>query len=240
MQRMDWRAILIVMIGALPALCPAAPCEATIRVGAPPIEEELDQSVLRAVADRLSWCLIWDGRETNITRRLAMIRDGDLDLIYDASKTEERASYSWFSNKYRDETVQLYVRSDEAVRYQSIRSFDDLLDTKAALVSLRNAWMGPDYARHRNDLLASKRVYEVERFVQARGMLLMHHADVFIAADSFAGYLQREGESRIVALDWQPYHAPVYYMFSRKTVGARQIEQFNHALAEVQRKPKER
>jgi hypothetical protein len=155
MLRSGWRAIAFALMGAVSASRLEAGCDATIRVGADHNQGEIDQVILLDVADRLDWCLIWDGRETNITRRLAMIRDGDLDLIYDASR-----------------------------------------------------------------------------------MLLIHHGDVFISPVAFSSFLGQQGETGIVALDWQPYRAPVYYMFSRKTISADQMKQFNRALASVLRKQK--
>lgn len=231
------RLILAVATGLLCLPCRADRCEATLRVAAHRTESDSDQAILQDTAVRLSWCLIWDGRETNITRRLAMLRDGEFDLVYDAFRTDERARYAWFSDKYRDERILLYIRREDAVRYGIIHSFGDLLDSRAILVTLRNAWMGPDYGSHREALLAAQRAYEVERFAQARGMLQMHHADVFIAPDTFTAYLRSENETGIVPLDWQAYQAAVHFMFSRKTVSAGQVGQFNRALAQVLKKP---
>ncbi len=165
-----------------------------------------------------------------------MLRDGEIDLVYDASRIEERARYSWFSRMCRDEQVLLYIRREDAVRYELIHSFDDLLGSRAIIVALRNAWVGPDYARYRDTLLKTKRAYEVDQVAQGRGMLLMHHADVFIAPSAVTDYLKQQNEAGIVSLDWTVYKAPVYYLFSRKTVSAAQVEQFNHALAKVLQK----
>lgn len=220
-------------MGVLSLPCPANRCDTTLRVAAPRTETEIDQVILQATAVRLGWCLIWDSRATNITRRLAMLRNGEFDLVYDAFKTEERASYAWFSDKYRDENIRVYIRREDAVRYGPIQSFDDLLNSRAIVVTLRNAWMGPDYGNHRDGLLASHRAYEVERFEQARGMLQLHHADAFIAPDTFTDYLHKQNDPGIVPVDWQAYHAAVYYMFSRKTVSEQQLGEFNRAMARV-------
>lgn len=41
---------------------------------------------------------------------LSMLREGDIDFVLGASKTEDRESFAYFSEPYRQERFQLYVR----------------------------------------------------------------------------------------------------------------------------------
>lgn len=239
-----WRALLAVLMAALSMAGHAADCGTTLRVAAHGVwrepqtsryENQQDQIILQQVAGELHWCLDWEKRETNITRRLAMIRDGEVDVLIGASRTEERAAYSWFSVPYRDETVLLFVRNDQRDKFNGIRSFERLLNSGADLIAVRDCWLGSDYAEHRDELLAMHRVSEVDSYAQGRGMLQVGRGDIMIAPDTFSDYLRVQAESPIATLDWRPYRAPVYFMFSRKTVSPDQVKRFDGALLTVMR-----
>lgn len=244
MARSVCRILFVLLAAGWCMSASATECETTLRIASHGVwreantakqENSRDQLILSRVAVLLNWCLSWEERDTNITRRLAMIRDGEVDALIGASKTPDRASYSWFSNPYRDEAVQLFVRSGEHTNLRDVSSFDALLNSDSMLLALRDCWLGPDYARRRDELIAMHRVSEVDSYAQGRSMLLARRADVFIAPDTFSDFLHVESERGIEPLAWQPYRSPVYFMFSRKTVSLQQVKQFNEALAEVMR-----
>jgi polar amino acid transport system substrate-binding protein len=235
--------LLLVAVMLSPPLS-AADCGFTLRIAAHGVwrephtaqyENQRDQVILTHVAQHLHWCLSWEQRETNITRRLAMIRDGEVDALIGASKTDERSVYSRFSSPYRDESVLLFVRDGDLAKYNAIDSFDALLESRAMLIAVRDSWLGPDYARHRQALLGTHRVDEVDTYVQGRGMLQLRRGDVLIAPDTFGDFLRVDPNQGISQLDWEPYRSPVYFMFSRKTISRDRVLEFNKALAEVMR-----
>ena len=249
MRPIRWRAVLALVVGALSMAARAADCGVTLRVAAHGVwhepqtsrfENQQDQVILQQVAEDLHWCLDWEKRETNITRRLAMIRDGEVDMLIGASRTPDRAVYSWFSEPYRNEAVQLFVRVDERDKYNGIRSFDQLLSGNANLIALRDSFLGVDYARHRDELLAMHRVSEVDSYALGRSMLLAGRGDVLVAPDTFGDFLRVEHDPSVASLDWQPYRAPVYFMFSRKTVSPDQVKRFDAALDVVLHLPAHR
>lgn len=244
MPQSFWRILIALALGVWLHAGHAEDCDTTIRVAAHGVwrephtssqENGRDQQILSRIAISLNWCLSWEERETNITRRLAMIRDGEVDVLIGASKTPDRNAYSWFSIPYRDESVQLFIRAGEQSNLQSITSFSALLDSQSTLLALRDCWLGPDYQHNRDELIAMHRVSEVDSYAQGRSMLLAKRADVFIAPDTFADFLRVEAERRIQPLDWRLYRSPVYFMFSRKTVSQVQVQKFNEVLAEVMR-----
>ncbi|MFX8385614.1 hypothetical protein ABTL78_19565, partial [Acinetobacter baumannii] len=91
--------LILLVAGAWPVAGHASDCATTLRVAAHGVwrepnthqqENGRDQQLLTRVAARLNWCLTWEERDTNITRRLTMIREGDVDVLIGASRTQER------------------------------------------------------------------------------------------------------------------------------------------------------
>jgi polar amino acid transport system substrate-binding protein len=124
------RATISGLVRAVAAIVPlwagAAPaCE--LRVGWEPyapftFADELgnatgaDIDVIRAIADEIGCTTV--AVQLPWARMLKEIEQGSLDVATSASWTEERASWGRFSEPYREAEVAIYVRGDDADRYQ--------------------------------------------------------------------------------------------------------------------------
>lgn len=235
-----WFCLSLLIADAMAAA--PADCSFTLRVaafglwrlpGSQTQENAGDQLVLIRVAEKLQWCLSWESRDTNIARRQAMLKSGEADVLIGASMTPERAQFGWFSIPYRDEAVKLYVLSSDSEHYQLLNSFTALLEADGGLLAVRDAFLGEDYARVRTMLLQQQRVDEFDTYDQGRAMLLHKRGRILIAPDTFTDFLRQQQDHEIAELKWQPFRAPIYFMFSKKSISEQRVAEFNRELAKL-------
>lgn len=84
----------------------------------------LDIELVTAIVKR-SGCTV-SFVERDWATLLGMLRDGSIDLLTGATKTDARDKFAYFSDPYRDETFVLYVRSEDLSKYQD-KSLQELL-----------------------------------------------------------------------------------------------------------------
>ena len=223
---------------------PAA-CERTLKVAASGVwgaqreqqltESAIDQEWLNAIAEVAGFCLLAEGRETLIARRLALLESGTVDVLVGASRTPDRERYAWFSRPYRDERVLLFVRAEQRQQFQHVRQFNDLQQLSKPWLAVRDSWLGPAYAAARQDLLQSQRVFEFDAYPQGLAMLRYGRGHLLLAPDAFGYFLQQEAVHDIVPLPTVIHREPVFFMLSKASVTADELARFDQALLQVQK-----
>lgn len=191
------------------------------------LDVELVQAVTKSMNCKLS---VVQGSWLEL---LSMLREGDIDFVLGASKTEDRESFAYFSEPYRQERFQLYVRAD-----QKDLAFDDLraFVTAGHKVGVVNEYFyGDEVATiYADEALRDKLVGAlISELNMAR--LLDEEIDGLLE-DSFVGasILRRKGLDKYI----QPHNislgnADVFVMFSKASVDEQQVQQFNQALAKL-------
>lgn len=164
---------------------------------------------------------------------LTLLREGEVDFVLGASKTEERESFAYFSDPYRRERFQLYVRKEQVnLPYTDLRAFIGA----GHKVGVVNEYY---YGGEVSDLYADESLRD--KFVGAiiselnMARLLDEEIDGLLE-DSFVGasILRRKGLDKYI----QPHSislgaSDVYVMFSQQSVSAEQVKQFNTGLAKL-------
>lgn len=191
------------------------------------LDVELVQAVTKSMNCKLS---VVQGSWLEL---LSMLREGDIDFVLGASKTEDRESFAYFSEPYRQERFQLYVRAD-----QKDLAFDDLraFVTAGHKVGVVNEYFyGDEVATiYADEALRDKLVGAlISELNMAR--LLDEEIDGLLE-DSFVGasILRRKGLDKYI----QPHNislgnADVFVMFSKASINEQQVQQFNQALAKL-------
>ena len=164
---------------------------------------------------------------------LTLLREGKVDFVLGASKTEERESFAYFSAPYRQERFQLYVRKDQVnLPYTDLKAFV----SAGHKVGVVNEYY---YGGEVSDLYAddSLRNKFVGAIISELNMARLLDEEIDgLLEDSFVGasILRRKGLDKYI----QPHSislgaSDVYVMFSQQSVSAEQVEQFNAGLAQL-------
>lgn len=191
----------------------------------------LDVEIASAVLDNMGCTLLVE--QGSWTELLQKLKAGEIDAVLGASKTADRLSFAFFSDAYRKERFQLYVRKDNInYPYSNISTF---LDDGHKLGIVNQYYYGDEI-----DALYGNEKYK-PLFVGAIiselniARLLDEEIDGLLE-DSFVGasIMRRKGldkyiKPHTISLD----STDVFVMFSQKSVSAEQVAEFNDGLIQL-------
>ncbi|MFT4994172.1 MAG: polar amino acid transport system substrate-binding protein [Paraglaciecola sp.] len=192
----------------------------------------LDVELISAVVKEMGCDINY--RQGTWVRSLEKLRNGEVDMLLGASKTEAREEFALFSDAYRMEEFSLYIRKDDEIRsaYQTI---DNFMENGSRIGVVDGYYYGPTISLLLDGTATSKFFMTsiIGELNVAR--LLDQDIDAFLE-DSFIGasILRRKGLSDyIVPHGLTIQTGDVYVIFSKESVSAEQVADFNTALAKV-------
>ena len=165
---------------------------------------------------------------------LGELKNGEIDILLGASKTAAREEFALFSQAYRTEEYTLYVLKDDATKlaFSSIASF---IEAGKRIGVVEDYYYGPEVAMLRDGSATS------DAFVPAIigevniARLLDRDIDGFLE-DSFVGasFIRRKALGEYIVAQGLTIHTgDTHMMFSKKSVAAPQVAQFDLALQAV-------
>lgn len=192
----------------------------------------LDVDLLNLVAEDMQ-CTVEFKQDTWINL-LNQLKTGDIDLVLGASMTDKRKEFAWFSDAYREERFQLYIRTSDVpkFRYADITGF---MNSGKHLGIIGDYYYGEDMALLMENESLSPQFHSAIMSEINLARLLDEDIDGYLE-DSFVGasLIRRRGLASLVA----PHNinisnGPVYAMFSKKSVKQEDVERFNHSLNRI-------
>lgn len=192
----------------------------------------LDVELIGMIADKLN-CDV-EYKQESWGTLLSLLKVGKIDFVLGASVTEDRKAYALFSEPYRSEEFQLYIRAHEEHSYRQASVVDFVRDNHKIGV-INEYFYGDELTALMDDAKYSglfKPAFMGEINV---ARLIDGDIDGFLE-DSFVGasLIRRKGLDKYVA----PHQAKistgdVYVMFSKATIKPEKVEEFNTALREI-------
>ena len=164
---------------------------------------------------------------------LTLLKNGDVDFVLGASKTAEREEFAFFSEPYRQERFQLYVRKEQVgLPYSGLKEFV-AAGHKVGVVN--EYYYGDEVAElYADDNL---RPLFVGAIISELNMARLLDEEIDgLLEDSFVGaaILRRKGlDKYIQAHNISLGSSDVYVMFSQVSVSAEQVAQFNAGLGQL-------
>lgn len=190
----------------------------------------LDVEVLQAVAERMQCQL--QPQQGSWTELVAALKAGELDMLPGASQTEARREFAHFSQPYRTEQFQLFIRSADSASYPQT-SLSDFMAAGHKVGIISDYFYGNEFAE------LSAREEMKANFIEASlgelnvARLLDEDIDAMLE-DAFVGrsMLRRKGLAEQIGTHSITLgSSDVYVMFSKASVSPEQVEAFNQALA---------
>lgn len=223
---MSLRVLLILL--SLLAPCAQAACSRALRV---PFEDwrpysyldlggqpaGMDVELVQAMA-REAGCTVAFQFDIPRKRRLLMFQRGELDLLLDASDTQERHSYAWFTRPYRDEEVVAFVLAQDGPGQQT-RSLEAALLARMSIIVPTDGWYGDSYARLVGGFDSLGLVTRYEDYARAIQLITGGRGRVVIG-DRFAllDAANQQGRSLLATLPFVVNSGPVHFMLSRRSL----------------------
>jgi len=172
--------------------------------------------------------------QDNWVNLLAGIRDGSVDMLGGATKTEARDKFAWFSDSYRYESFLLFVRAGESEKYAD-KSLQELLDQDFRLGVTEDYLYGDMVNGLHDDAKYSAQFVSVPITEVNYYNLTQDNIDGFLEDPFVAAFtIRRKGlQGQIEALPLEIHSTDVSIMFSKKSVSEDTVQAFNRALAKL-------
>jgi polar amino acid transport system substrate-binding protein len=195
----------------------------------------LDIDLARAIFQEAG-CILVEATPLPQPRNTVMFEQGRVDMMSGASKTPEREAAAWFSARYRQEVVALFVLADKAHNYQSVNSFEALVAARMAVLAPRIGYYGPDYARHTPALKASGKLFQFPSFEHGMHMLVAGRADAILGDVETIVLAAVRQNVQVQALPFTVLDAPVYMMFNKKSVPEADVRRIDGAIERLEKR----
>ena len=192
----------------------------------------LDIEIVQAVAGRMNCSLVL--QHGTWQELLGQFRQGQLDVLLGASKTPAREEFALFSEPYRAEQFQLFVRKDDASKY-NFASVAEMVAAKHKVGLISDYYYGEQISALYDDDQMRPQFVESTMSEQNIAVLLDDQVDA-VLEDSFVGaaIIRRKGlEQQIQPHKVKLPETPIYVMFSKSTVQPEQVSSFNEALKQL-------
>lgn len=190
---------------------------------------ELAQAILREAG-----CTLDIGAELPALRREVLFRQGQLDVMLAASKTDERRRYARFSAPYRHERVGLFTTPDKLARFHQIGGFDAIARQRIAVLAPRAGWYGAAYARAASAPDAGLWRNTFGNFHQGVQMFRAGRAELIMGDVAALQHEARQQGVDLTALPYVPFSAPVHLMLNASTTTQEQLARINSAIARLE------
>jgi polar amino acid transport system substrate-binding protein len=165
---------------------------------------------------------------------LTALKEGEVDILLGASKTETREQFAFFSDAYRMEEFSLYIRKGDKVQAE-YKSISDFIKNGSRIGIVGDYVYGPDVSSLLDDPETSK--YFVNAIMGELNVARLLDGDIDgFLEDSFVGatLLRRKALSNyIIAQGISIQTGDAYVMFSQKSVTQEQLSDFNAQLKKV-------
>lgn len=192
----------------------------------------LDIEIVKAVAGRMNCTLVMQHGVWQ--ELLGQFRHGQLDILLGASKTASREEFALFSEPYRAEQFQLFVRKDDAATY-NFESVAEMVAAKHKVGLISDYYYGEQITSLYADEQMRPQFVESTMSEQNMAMLMDDQVDA-VLEDSFVGaaIIRRKGlEQQVQPHSIKLDETPIYVMFSKSTVQPQQVGLFNQALQQL-------
>lgn len=168
------------------------------------------------------------------SRALNQLAQGQVDLIFAASYTKERAQFAWFSKPYRSEMNQVIVHQQLLQTYPHISSksaFFALAARKLAGAYNPKGYYGEEFEQLKKLPQVMQRSLAIFDAEQRLDLVLSQRVDYSLVDSRWIEQRQQQGDiPALTVLPFVLHQAEIHLMFSKKTISAACVEQLDLAL----------
>lgn len=195
----------------------------------------LDVEMARAIFAEAGCTLVEIG-PLSAGRAAGLFYEGKIDLLLGASRTAEREPIAHFTRRYRGESVAIFTLADAGPASRGVASFAQFLQQPGLLLAPRIGWFGQDYAKHQASLRQQGRLAEFAGYSRGLSQLAARRAPYLLGDTLTIDRAAARMGLKVRALPFLLLEAPVYIMFSKKSVSPADVARIDEAVARLEKK----
>ena len=165
---------------------------------------------------------------------LKEIEQGKIDFMMNATVSENRRSFAYFSVPYRSEFLLLYSTKQYLGKCHNL-TLEELIRDGFRLGVQPQLVYGPELTKIQNNPQLNKQLLYVDDNVQHVGLVKKEHLDGIIDDPVVVSYRSTVNTTGNIlsACPIQISSSPVSFIFSKKSVTPAQVEKFNRAISKI-------
>lgn len=167
-------------------------------------------------------------------RALQQLQHGELDLVFAASYTKERADYAYFSVPYREENITAVLPEELLTTHPELQSRSEFyrLAAKRWSGAVNTAGYYGEEFEHFKQNEGQNRLFHIAEEFRRLQMVAQGRAQYSIVDRHVAHYHIRQHEelSQLKLLPFLLHHSSIHLMLSKKTVSEACVDQLNLLL----------
>lgn len=229
----------LLVLSLMPLIAISKACDQTLSIGVgtswPPYYFEsndtlkgIDVEIVETLFHELNICPLYIKMPSSI-RGLTELKKGNIDVLYAASFTKERALIGMFSQPYRQENVRIFwiPPQNKSLEYKNLMAL--LSDNLVGAIN-PGSYFGPVYDKSLKTTHSWPLVYAAS--IEQKMGMIKHGRVAFSIEDEVAGlyYLSQHKIKNIQLHPSSVYENQVSLLFSRKTVSQEQVAAINQVI----------
>lgn len=167
---------------------------------------------------------------------LKALEKGSIDITINASVTEARKGYAYFSVPYRKEVFVLYAKKHFIKQCRS-QSIQQLIGSGFKLGLQKGSIYGSQITELQSNPVIDKKFIYVDQMTQSIKFINANNLDGIIADPAIISYymIKDDAKGELQSCKTTVSASPVSLMFSKKSVSQSIVERFNQAILDVQK-----
>jgi len=208
---------------------------ATVQAQCPRDYRSIDRGVvsekvwLEQVFNEAGCRIVYVERPKHYTDWLWELKQGRIEVLSAITPLPERLEYGQFSIAYAQESV-VVVASSSIAKTVHVKKIIDLLTLNLTVLGPSSGYYGQEWEPVKNELQRKGSLKTYGNWSEAGGLLQEKGNHVAILVDDAARHIVSRSRQKLEILPTALYQSDVVLMFSRKTVTAAEVEQFNAAI----------
>ena len=163
------------------------------------------------------------------------IKNGELDILGNASFNDSRSEYAYFSKAYREDLLVLYIRSEDKQRFHDKKLKKLYSEYQFKLGAVEGIIYEKEYLKVIGASEFRKFMLPFDSSKELMAALINKEIDGFFE-DPFifdALFEELENVPRLESFPIEIKTGPIHFMFSKKSVKKTFVDKFNKALTKV-------
>ena len=192
------------------------------------VQIDLVNSVSKAVGCEIEYIkLPW-------TQILQDLKSGKIDFTANATESEIRKTYGYFSIPYRRDTFSFWVRNQDRPRFEQ-QTVEELMKSGMKLGLITDQLYSPEIEFWEKDPVYSKNISYTEEIDDLLLLLENRKVESIVEDAYIIAYRKRLGgfSRNISHLSIKTFGYPVAFMFSKKTTSKKLVEKYNQTMREL-------
>lgn len=199
----------------------------------------VDIALIKAIFDQTGFK--YEFIEYPWKRSLKNLENGTIDLVLSAAKFPQREQYAWFTEEvFRPGHNVLFIAKNKSDKFASFDSLSKMLDSELKIGAVRGVSYSDEFEQLRGNPKFDANLVILEKSKRLPRMILNGRIDGYLESEFGGQFFINQDITLQEQIIMHSYvtteqEAQTFLMFSKTSVTAKQVTEFDKAILEIKR-----